>query len=138
LIHRQLVEVDHPPYRPPAQVHEGQGLDEQDRLVRLLQLRDERLELLPERRATRRGGEVVDHLETNVVPRARVLRTRIAETDDDLHDGQSRRQESGYRNQNSKATCSLSVFCTLSPYSCLLSPDYFSSSSSTFFSFLMT
>ena len=46
---------------------------------------------------------------------------------------------SGDRSQNSKATCS--PVCLLSAVSLipdLLTPDYFSSSSSTFFSFLMT
>jgi hypothetical protein len=33
-----------------------------------------------------------------------VLRARIAETDDDFHDGQSRSQETGDRSQNSKPT----------------------------------
>ena len=51
-------------------------------------LRDERLELLAERRAARRGREVVDHLEPDVVPGARVLRAGVAEADDDFHGGQ--------------------------------------------------
>src|SRR5262249_11253221 len=68
IVERRLIKIDHFSDASAAQVHEGLGLDQQDPAGILLKLGHLSLETILKPASAGACRQVVDHLETNVVP----------------------------------------------------------------------
>jgi hypothetical protein len=109
---RDLVEAEHTRNRPAAAVHETHGLDQPDFLTGDTHPRELRLVFaFAAKGAAVPARQFVDQPEAGVVPRARILGSRIAQPDDEFEN------VAGHRFAVVKATAARSLRCAPLPIS---------------------